>query len=387
LAAETAAAAKVACSGAIFGGTEINSLPRLKIVACPGLRDRGNPYTWLTHAPMRDYGGVIEEFSFYRSLPSDVDILHIHWPERVFWGRVSRLSPVLSAGYALRMLALMDTVKRRGGFVVWTAHNLTPHEPLGPAREAIWHRYFGKFRERVDLIISLSDWAEHELIAAYPDLADKRRAVIPHPHYRTSYPKPSPREEARAALGLTQERFVVLAAGTVTPSKGVVQLAEQFVRIARPDETFLIAGACGDNQELRRLDNIAATSRGSVALRLGWIPEEQIGTLISMVDLSIFNFRTILNSGSVLLSLSFGTRVCAPELGSLKELSATLGPQWFVPLSQPLTDKGLRTALDQARATAGSTQSGGAPLDAFDPDAIAARIYAEYAALVESGRD
>jgi beta-1,4-mannosyltransferase len=362
-------------------------LPRLKIVACPGLRDRRNPYTWLTHAPMRDYGGMIEEFSFYRSLPSDVDILHIHWPERVFWGRISRLSPVLSAAYARRMLALMDIVKQRGGFVVWTAHNITPHEPLGTARDAIWRRYFGKFRERVDLVISLSTWAEHELLTAYPGLAGKRRVVIPHPHYRTSYPKPPSRGEARAAFNLSQERFVVLAVGTVRPSKGIVELAEQFVRVARLDETFLIAGVCSDTQELARLNNITATSGGAVALRLGWIPEEQVGTLISMADVSIFNFRTILNSGSVLLSLSFGTRVCAPELGSLKELSTALGPQWFVPLRQPLTDKGLRAALDQARAAAGNTQSGDdAPLDAFEPDAIAARIYTEYAALVESAR-
>jgi beta-1,4-mannosyltransferase len=368
--------------------SEVARLPQLKIVACPGLSDRANnPYTWLIHGPMRDRGGIITEFSFYRPLEAGADILHVHWPERIFWGRISRLHPMLSAAYARRMLAAMDRVRRGGGFVVWTAHNIAPHEPLGPARDATWRRYFDEFRRRVDLVISLSAWAERTLMATYPDLGDRRRAIIAHPHYRTAYPKPPSRSAARAALHLARNAFVVLATGNIRPSKGIAELAERFTRVARSDETLVIAGACDDHDMLVRLKAAVAAGSGSVVLRLGRVPDAQIGTLVSAADLSIYNFRSILNSGSVLLSLSFNTPVCAPELGSLKELSAALGPRWFLPLGQPLSDEGLRAALDCVRSAAKDRHCREAALlDDLDPVAIAAATYAEYAALVQSAR-
>jgi len=64
------------------------------------------------------------------------------------------------------MLSAADEIHRRGGFVVWTAHNIMPHEPFGTARDALWHEYFPAFRSRVDLVISLSAWAQTELTAA-----------------------------------------------------------------------------------------------------------------------------------------------------------------------------------------------------------------------------
>jgi beta-1,4-mannosyltransferase len=215
-------------------------LPALNIVACPGLGGRANnPYTWLTHEPMSRLGGArVSEFSFYRSLPADAQILHVHWPERIFWGRVSGLHPLLSSLFARRMLSAADAIHRRGGFVVWTAHNILPHESFGAARDALWQTYFPAFRSRLDLVINLSAWAQKELIAAYPDLADRRRVVIPHPHYRTAYPAPPAPEEARRASGLPAGKFILLAAGMVRPSKGIAELAGLFAQVARPDERW-----------------------------------------------------------------------------------------------------------------------------------------------------
>lgn len=375
--------------GAIEGNGGPTPLPPLRIVASPGLSDRAkNPYTWLTHEPMLKLGGAITEFSFYRPIATDTHILHIHWPERIFWGRISQLHPLLSAVYCRRMLTAMDTVRRNGGFVVWTAHNIEPHESFGPARDGMWRKYLEAFRRQVDLVISLSAWAERELIAAYPDLRDKRRAVIPHPHYRTAYPKPPKRDDARAQLGVAPGAFVLLAAGTIRRSKGIVELAERFARIARRDEIFLVAGACDDADTRMQLQGIADAAKGSILLRLGRVPDEILGTIVTSADLSTFNFRSILNSGSVLLSLSFDTPVYAPELGSLKELSSALGPRWFLPLEQPLSDEGLRAAIDHARrAKKDWHDRAAAPLEALDPEAIATRVYAEYASLITSRRN
>ena len=365
-------------------------LPALNIVACPGLGGRANnPYTWLTHEPMARLGGTrVSEFSFYRPLPADAQILHVHWPERIFWGRVSRLHPFLSATFARRMLSAADKIHRRGGFVVWTAHNIMPHESFGAARDALWQEYFPTFRSRVDLVISLSAWAQNELTAAYPDLLNRRRLVIPHPHYRTAYPAPPASEEARRACGLSPEKFMLLAAGTVRLSKGITELASLFAQVARRDELLVIAGACSDGGILAQLNMLAATNSGTVEWRPGRLDDADLPLLIAAADLSVFNFRTILNSGSLIASLSFNTPVCAPQLGSLRELSAMLGPRWFLPMPRPLTAEGLRAVIDRAREgrQAGAPREA-APLDALDPEGIAMRICQEYVALLDGNRE
>ena len=247
------------------------------------------------------------------------------------------------------MLSAADAVRRRGGFVVWTAHNIAPHEPFDKARSTIWQEYFPAFRGRVDLVVSLSSWAQQELVAAYPDLAGRRHAVIPHPHYRTAYPAPPAQAQARRAFGLPEKKFILLAAGTVRPSKGITELADQFRQVARPDELLVVAGACSDSNMLSELNEVASASRGAVEWRPGHLDDAELPALITAADLSVFNFRTILNSGSLIASLSFDTPVCAPELGSLKELSAMLGPRWFLPMPRPLNPHDLRAVIDRAR--------------------------------------
>jgi glycosyltransferase involved in cell wall biosynthesis len=350
----------------------------IHVVACPGASARNNnPYTFLTHAPMAALGHLVHEFSFYRPLPREARVLHVHWPECIFWGRAPALHPLVAKIFARRLLAAMDGVRGRGGIAVWTAHNIVPHEPLPAAQERIWRNYFTEFRRRVDLIINLSTWAEVLLLEVYPDLAAKRRVVLPHPHYRSSYPPPPPRPEARRRHGFADGTFVLLAAGTVRPSKGIAELAEAFTRVARPDERLRIEGACENAQLQTRLRAISSLD-ARVELRDRRIDDAEIAGLVSAADLSVFNFTQILNSGSALLAASFGSPVCAPEIASLKELAGELGSDWFFALPSPLTDEGLRQAIDRSRACVLPRQAGPA-LGNRDPGAIARRLGTEYA--------
>ncbi|MFT4078418.1 hypothetical protein [Rhodomicrobium lacus] len=350
----------------------------MRIVACPGPADRAvNPYTWLIHEPMTGQGCAVTEFSFYRACPADTDVLHVHWPERIFWGRVSRAHPFLSRLYARRMLQQMDRVKSQGGIVVWTAHNIAPHEPLGEPRDRIWRNYMAAFCSKLDLVINLTAEAERRCLDAYPQLAPVDRIVIPHPHYRTAYPPRVDTARARDALGVGASDFILAAVGAIRPGKGILELARNFLQIARDDEKLLIAGACDDAAYLSALVRLASENAGRLIVRPHRVSDDEMAVIYSAADLGAFNFKHVLNSGSVLLALSYEVPVCAPELGSLKALSEHLGLRWFVPLPQPLSPEGLREALDVARAER-PRRGISAPLDAFDPEGISARTLAAY---------
>lgn len=358
------------------------ALRALRIVASPWLGGRAsNTDTWLTHEPMLRLGTAVTEFSFYRPIPADTHILHLHWPKRILRGRLSRLHPLMSAVLARRMLAAADRVRRRGGFVVWTAHNIVPHEPVGQVRDAIWADYLPAFRERVDLVISLSGAAQSELVASYPDLAGRRITVIAPPHYRAARPAPLRPAQAGEACGVPPKKFIALAARTMRPSKSIVELAACFREVARPDELLIIADACDDGETAARMNAIADASEGAVGWRLGRIEDADLPNLIAAADLSLFNPRTILNSGSLILSLSFDTPVCAQQVGSLSELARARGPRWFLPMPRPLEPGALRAVID--RAPAAGEPRPVAPLDAFAPAEIAARLYHQYLALMQ----
>jgi glycosyltransferase involved in cell wall biosynthesis len=357
----------------------------INVVAWPGLKEKSeNPYTWLVYQPMAAMGANVVDFSFYKPMPSCVDILHIHWPEGIFWNRFSRRYPWLARLYAERLTRAIFRVRRVGGAIVWTSHNLQPHEQLHPVHQRIWKDFFPRFRSMIDLVISLTPEAERMLREAYPDLEGKRRAVVPHPHYRSAYPKPMSVENARASLGIPLNDFVLCCIGSIRPSKGILEFAELYTRIAVSGERLIIAGACDDSDYLARLSAIAAEHAGAIDLRIGRVADETMIAMLSAVDLTVTNFRRILNSGSVLLSLSYDTPVCGPALGSLSNIARRLGDDWMMELPQPLSAGGLRAIIERAKLKAMKRRSQHAPLPAdMEPKEVASCTLREYGRAIK----
>jgi glycosyltransferase involved in cell wall biosynthesis len=245
---------------------------------------------------------------------------------------------------------------------VWTAHNLQPHEVLHPVHARIWRTAFAQFRRQADLVICLSPEAGRLLRQRYPDLDGKPLAIIPHPHYRTAYPRPVPLPEARARLGLPADSFVLGCIGGIRPSKGIADFAEAFARIAQDGELLLIAGACDAGEYLARLMALAEAHPRAIRLQIGRLSDADLVTTLSAVDLKVLNFRNILNSGSAMLALSFDIPICTPAIGSLPELARAVGSDWVIELPQGAAPSQLRAVVDDARALGLKRRTSRAPL-------------------------
>ena len=352
----------------------------INIVAWPGLRAEDvNPYTRLIYRPMATLGGNVIDFSFYKPMRRTADVFHVHWPEGIFWNRFSRRYPWLARAYAERLLVAISGVRRRGGAAVWTSHNLTPHDSLHPVHDRIWKDFFPRFRSMIDLVINLTPEAERLLKITYPDLEGKRFAIVPHPHYRTAYPPPAPMQDARAALGVPVDDFMLSCIGNIRPNKGIAEFAGIFSRIAVPGERLMIAGLCDEHDYLLALKSIAGKKAGMIDLQIGRVSEERMIDMYSATDLTVLNFQSILNSGSMLLSLSCDTPICAPALGSVKEFAQKLGDDWVMTLPQPLSEAPLRALIDEAKRKGVKRRSQTAPLPAdMAPEEVASRTLREY---------
>jgi glycosyltransferase involved in cell wall biosynthesis len=138
-------------------------------------------------------------------------------------------------------------------------------------------------------------------------------------HYGGVYPITMTRDEARAALGLAPNQFVYLALGNIAAYKGLEDFTAAFSRCAGEHDVALIAGNVLDAALVGRL-RAAATREPRIHLRAEFVPDERMQLFLLAADVLIAPFSHVLTSSSVMLGLSYGLPVVAPDRGCLPEL-------------------------------------------------------------------
>jgi beta-1,4-mannosyltransferase len=296
----------------------------------------------------------------------DVRNLHLHWPEYPLHGPIARRSEVAAdAAYRL-LVAAADRVRRRGGRVIWTAHNLSPHGFPSAHGAAAYARWAPRLLARVDTVVAMSAAGAAAVRAALPVVAGARFAIIPHPHYREVY-GPALAGDVRARYGIPAGAHLTVAAGLIRPYKGLLALVGAFAAVARDDEVLLVAGPCHDPAHKAEIERAAAAA-GRVRLAVGRLDDPAFAATLAAADLFAANFESLLNSGSVLAALSLDRPVLAPASGPLVELRTQVGAPWLTLFDAPLDAGILRRHLDAARE---APRTGRPDLAANEPGAVA----------------
>jgi beta-1,4-mannosyltransferase len=354
----------------------------MRILAWPASSpSHGNPYTSLIYGEFGKNGHLVEGHLPWAGAIPAADVFHVHWPEAFLWGRAARI-PLATRWAGARALKAMDLVRGRGGVVVWTVHNIEPHGFASRDHERAWNLFFPKFRERIDALIGLTSRSLDLVCDAYPELQFCSRAVVPHPHYRSSYPAPPFRTDARTTIGLPHDRFIVGMIGRVRRSKRIPRAIEAFRIARRLDELLLISGHCPD-----------AVVAGEIKTAIGGDPnvvfdgtdltDAELVRRFAAVDVALINQASTLNSGTLLMALSMDRPAIAPASASVVELAETIGPDWVAPFSGELAPDSLRRGLDVIRR---GGRDGSAPLDRFDPAMVSRTTIVALAEALERRR-
>src|SRR5436190_15391769 len=103
-----------------------------------------NPYLRLLYAHLADQGipstpNARLELGWLWSNRKDVAVLHIHWPESLYrFGRGQRAIRTVLSWAKLGLLVFRLTCARILGYrILWTVHQLYPHELDGLLRERL----------------------------------------------------------------------------------------------------------------------------------------------------------------------------------------------------------------------------------------------------------
>lgn len=338
----------------------------MRILASPAFSNKKvNPYNALLYSNIKaikhsHFKSTVEEYSHWKALFEKFDIVHFHWPD----GYINQKNIFKTLQRSLLLSFILMVVKLRGSKLVWTVHNVVPHDAFHPRYSAFFMRWFAK---RCDGLIFMSEESKSTFFTTYNCKDNIHYAIIPHGHYRSSYPSPIAQETAKNQLGLPTGKKILLFFGMIKPYKNIDALMALFNQAKLENYVLVVAGNT-DLPELReRLEDYARNP--NIHLFLKFIPDDKLHIYLSAADAVILPYKSILNSGALLLALSFNKPVVAPHIGAFVSLQQELGRKWIYSYADELDTGTLKNALSYLES---QDHSQPCPLENYDWGKIAA---------------
>lgn len=274
----------------------------------------------------------------------EVAVLHFNWlqPHYRHWrGGVANLAT------SLAFLARLLLARGLGYRLVWTMHNILPHDSRQRWLDRAMH----------SLVAQLSSVVVHcpAAVARGRSLFGADATVVPHGDFASSAAPAPEREQARAALGLGTDERLFLFLGQVRPYKGIDALLDAWSATRIPKARLRIAGLLDPSApewadavrgRVERLDD--------VDLEEGFVSEERMAELLAASHGVVVPYRDFLTSGTAILAWTARRPILLPRAGCYADA----------------TDDDALVLVE--RAEGADLQAGLRRLAALDPDRAAA---------------
>ena len=265
----------------------------------------------------------VVNFSFLKAIFGKYEILHIHWPDRLF------RADSKAKTYVKRTLLLILIIKVYFFRIpcVWTVHDKFPHEKM-TVFEFFLHSTFNRIL------------ASRIYLQPDDEFKPDRDFIIMHGNYDKEVVKINrePRFEARS----------VVCVGFQRPSKNIEELILKFPTPSKYKLEILgqpISSEYGHH--LLRLGN----QRPDITLVLKRLTADQLAEAYENCLCSIIPYFNTYNSGAALFSLSIPRPVIATYSKSMSDLQEEVGTQWLQLIPQNFESEDIIEALENLSLT------------------------------------
>jgi beta-1,4-mannosyltransferase len=285
---------------------------RVAVFPAPG---GTNPYLRLLHSELERLGvefvdAAALDADWVRGPGAALDAIHLHWIEYLYAGGMAS-----AHRRALRLVRALRAARRADVRVVWTIHNLRPHESRYPWLDRLTAATATRCS---DALVVHSEHAAARVRERLRPAAPP--TVLAHPNYLGAYPPArGTRAQERARLGVPEDAFVYLVFGQLRRYKRVPEVVRAFRAASDPSARLVVAGAAHDDA-LRLEVESARGGDTRVVLRLSAVPDDEVAGLHVAADAAVLHYRDVFSSGALLLALSFGLPVAGPHGTTLTEL-------------------------------------------------------------------
>lgn len=280
--------------------------PRDQIVFYPDYRG-GNPYQRLMYAPCIASGFTVAPLDLEMALacqPASRVIFHIHWLNALF--RDLR-TPAEAAAEVDGFIAGLRRFQAAGGFVLWTIHNIAPHEPRFTGQDLRLRSFLARHADR----LHLHD-ASHRAELSHLPLREGRIRIVPHGHYIGHYGAFALPDRL---AGLDRDGPRALFLGALRPYKGIDRLCRMVRDLRGAGVPVTIAGQPFSAAIGKRIAGLADETGARAILRK--VSDAELHDLCLSHNLGLLSYDRILTSGALRLYQSYGMMIAAPPLPTI----------------------------------------------------------------------
>ncbi len=280
-------------------------------------------------------------------------VLHLHWTNTVLAG-----VPADGAAAAIaEFLARLDRFRETGGKLVWTVHNVLPHDSVREDDEASLQQ---AVLDRADAVhILAADTAA--AVAGLFALPTERTFHVPHPSYLGAYDTAISREEARFQLDLEVDDTVYALLGAIKPYKGLDELLIAFDELyAEDSRRRLVVAGSPDHDAVANAFVRRAERHPGILVRATRVPSSEMPVYLRAADAVVLPYRRTLNSGVLLLAYTFGLPVVAPNVPGIAELLGPATSRSFSPGDAADLARAMRAVAELGGPAAGASTHGAA---------------------------
>jgi beta-1,4-mannosyltransferase len=277
----------------------------------------GNPYQDLLYsqlpaeglqaAPMYDVDTAAQFVDAVQNPDLDV-VVHLHWLNYV---TARADSETAARATAKEFLERLEAIKERGARLLWTLHNVLPHEDRYPDVDLELRKAMVDLVDRVHMMSPDT----RRLVAPWYELPERKTFMVPHPSYDGVYPSWISRDQARTRLGIAPAAVVFLVIGALKPYKGLTELLNAFDELSRREPgrfILLVAGNPSTDEEIERFRQ-RVHAHPAVFAAFGKIPDGEMQLYLRAADVAVFPYRRSLNSGALTLTTTFGLPCVLPS--------------------------------------------------------------------------
>lgn len=248
-------------------------------------------------------------------------LIHIHWPGSYygskFWPKF-----LLRASWFFSKLYLS---KQIGYKLVWTVHNLYPHD-AEEVKSILIHRILHRIcrlllAQLSDKLIVHSHYAK-SIICKQFFVKSEKVIIIPHGSLVGWYPFSATNKiQAQHRLNLPEGAFIYLFFGKIEGYKGIDNLIDAFNKVSKKSDLLILAGKATETLRKSLLSRLSP----NIIMELDFVDNLKLEFYIRAADVVVLPYQNILTSGAAITALSFGKVIIAPDISSISEtLQSTL---------------------------------------------------------------
>jgi glycosyltransferase involved in cell wall biosynthesis len=267
------------------------------------------PYTLLNILPSSDNSQLVKLYKYLKAYlfvikvakKSNIKIIHIQY------------------FMVLPVACLFFIILRFFGFrIVYTAHNVLPHERKG------YHKYLFRAIYHLFHLIIITSESARDQIESELAVRPTKITVIPIGHSGPPAIAGLSRKKARKVLKIPLQTNLVLSFGIIREYKGIDTLIKA-IHIAKDriqNLRMLIVGSCWNNRLLNSYASLIDELRlqDIVKMRIGFVSEKDMALYMAASDIIVLPYKGASgHSGVLLTAYCFGRPVIASEIGGLRE--------------------------------------------------------------------